>query len=82
VNTPHDKRRPINKLRDGAGSFEIGTPDDDSAISEIISTGDRPFVVKGKGIYVGKLAEPALQYALRRSLKRDVRRRRRENGCL
>jgi hypothetical protein len=57
VNTPHDKRRPIDKLRDGAGSFEIKTPDDDSAISEMISTGDRLFVVKGKGIYEVKLAD-------------------------
>ncbi len=57
VNTPSDKRRPIDKLRDGAGSLEIRTPDDDSAISEMISTGDRLLVVKGKGIYEIKLAD-------------------------
>ena len=52
-----DKSRPIDKLRDGAGSLEIRTPDDDSAISEMISTGDRLLVVKGKGIYEIKLAD-------------------------
>lgn len=52
-----DKPRPIDKLRDGAGSLEIRTPDDDSAISEMISTGDRLLVVKGKGIYEIKLAD-------------------------
>lgn len=57
MNTPFDKQRPIDKLRDGAGSFEIKTPGDDSAILEMISTGDRLLVVKGKGIYEVKLAD-------------------------
>lgn len=57
MDTPSEKRRPIDKLRDGAGSFEIKTPDDDSAISEMISTGDRLLVVKAKGIYEIKLAD-------------------------
>jgi len=52
-----DKPQPIDKLRDGAGSLEIRTPDDDSAISKLISTGDRLLVVKGKGIYEIKLAD-------------------------
>ena len=57
MNTPFDKRRPIDKLRDGAASLEIKTPGDDSAILEMISTGDRLLVVKGKGIYEVKLAD-------------------------
>ena len=57
MNTPSDKRRPIDKLRSGAGSLEISTPDDDSAISEMISIDDRLLVVKGKGIYEIKLAD-------------------------
>lgn len=57
MNARSDNPRPIDRLRDGAGSFEIKTPDDDSAISEIISTGDRLLVVKGKGIYEVKLAD-------------------------
>ena len=57
VNTQFDKGRPIDKLRDGAVSIEIRTPGDDSAISEMISTGDRLLVVKGKGIYEIKLAD-------------------------
>lgn len=52
-----DKPRPIDAIRDSAGSLEINTPDDDSAISEMISTGDRLLVVKGKGIYEVKLAD-------------------------
>lgn len=57
MNTPFDKDRLIDKLRDGAGSLEINTPDDDSEISEIISIPDRLLVVKGKGIYEIKLAD-------------------------
>ena len=57
MNTPSDKGRPIDKLRSGAGSLEISIPDDDSAISEMISTDDRLLVVKGKGIYEIKLAD-------------------------
>jgi len=52
-----DKPRPIDKLRDGSGSTEIRTPDDDSAISEMISTGERLLIVKGKGVYEVKLAD-------------------------
>ena len=57
MNTPIDKGRPIDRLRSGAGSLEINTPDDNSAISEMISTADRLLVVKGKGIYEIKLAD-------------------------
>ena len=57
MNTPRDKGRPIDKLRSGAGSLEINTPDDDSAISEMISTADRLLVVKDKGIYEIKFAD-------------------------
>jgi hypothetical protein len=52
-----DKPRPIDKLRDGAGSIEIRTPDDDSAILEMISTSERLLIVKEKGIYEVKLAD-------------------------
>ncbi len=51
------KQRPIDKLRDGAFSMKIRTPDDESAISEMISTGDRMLILKGKGIYETKLAD-------------------------
>lgn len=45
-------KRTIDKLRDGAGSFEISTPDDQTAISSTISIKDeRLLIVKGKGIY-------------------------------
>ena len=57
MNTPPDKGRPIDKLRSGAGSLEVSTPDDNSAISEMISIADRLLVVKGKGIYEIKLAD-------------------------
>ena len=52
-----DKPRQIDKLRDGAGSIEIRTPDDDSAILEMISTSERLLIVKEKGIYEVKLAD-------------------------
>ena len=57
MNTPRDKGRPIDKVRNGAGSLEISTPDDDSAISEMISIADRLLVVKSKGIYEIKFAD-------------------------
>lgn len=49
--------RSIDKLRDGAGSIEINTPDDDSEISEMISFGEKLLIVKGKGVYEVKLAD-------------------------
>ncbi|MBK9949214.1 MAG: hypothetical protein IPP12_18820 [Nitrospira sp.] len=52
-----DKQRLIDKLRNSAVSIEIHTPGDESSISEMISTGDQLFVVKGKGIYEVKLAD-------------------------
>ncbi len=52
-----DKQQPIDKLRNSAFSIEIHTPEDESTISEMISTGDQLFVVKGKGIYEVKLAD-------------------------
>lgn len=52
-----DKPRPIDKFREGAGSIDISTPDDNSAISEMISTGERLLIVKGKGVYEVKLAD-------------------------
>jgi len=52
-----DKKRPIDKLRDGPGSFNLKTPDDDSAVTGMISYGDSLFAVKEKGIYAIKLAD-------------------------
>lgn len=57
MNDRPDKARPIDRLRDGAGSIEIHTPDDDSAISEMISIGERLLVIKGRGVYEVKLAD-------------------------
>lgn len=54
----NNTKRPIDKLRDGAGAFEINTPDDETAISGMISIGDeRLLIIKGKGIYEIKLAD-------------------------
>ena len=52
-----NNQRLIDKLRNSAVSIEIHTPEDQSTISEMISTGDQLFVVKGKGIYEVKLAD-------------------------
>lgn len=52
-----DKPRPIDKLRDGAGSIEVRTPGDDSEILEIISIGERLLIVKEKCVYEVKLAD-------------------------
>lgn len=50
-------KRSIDCLRDGGGSLEVKTPDDDSAITGIITFGDRVLTVKAKGIYEIKLAD-------------------------
>lgn len=57
MKSPVDKNRPIDRLRDGAGSLTISTPGDDTPIREMISTGDRLLVVKDKGIYEVALAD-------------------------
>ena len=53
----NSQKRSIDRLRDGAGSLEIKTPDDDSAITGMISFGDNLLVVKEKGIYAIKLVK-------------------------
>lgn len=52
-----DNKRRIDQLRDSAGSFQISTPDDDTAIEGFIKTEGRLLVLKGKGIYEVKLAD-------------------------
>ena len=57
VSNPPNKPRPIDKIRNGALSIDINTPDDNSPISEMISAGERMLIVKGKGIYEAMLAD-------------------------
>lgn len=52
-----DKQRPIDRLRDSAGSLTINTLDDETPIREMISTGDRLLAVKDHGIYEITLAD-------------------------
>ena len=52
-----DTKPPIDKLRDGAASVDLSTPDDSSDISEMITVAGRLLVVKGKGVYEVKLAD-------------------------
>lgn len=49
--------RPIDRVRDGAGSLEVTTPDDDSAITGMLTFGDGLYAVKEKGIYEIKLSD-------------------------
>lgn len=51
------KSRPIDRIRDGAGSLEVITPDDDSDITGMLTFGGGLYVVKEKGIYEVKLAD-------------------------
>ena len=50
-------KRPIDRLRDGAGSLEVKTPDDDSAITGMLTFSDSLYAVKERGIYEIKLAD-------------------------
>ena len=52
-----ETNRPIDRLRDGAGSLTISTPDDDTPIREMISTDERLLIVKDKAIYELALAD-------------------------
>jgi hypothetical protein len=47
----------IDRLRNGAGSFDLNVPGDDSELQEMITTGARLLVVKGKGVYEIRLAD-------------------------
>ena len=51
------KKRPIDRLRDGAGSMTIGTADDKSAITGTITFAEKLFIVKEKGLYQVQLAD-------------------------
>lgn len=50
-------KRPIDRKRDAGGEMEIGTPDDQSAITAIFPIGDDLYVVKERGVYEVKLAD-------------------------
>jgi hypothetical protein len=50
-------KRPIDRKRDAGGIMEIGTPDDQSAITAIFPIGDDLFAVKERGIYEVRLAD-------------------------
>lgn len=57
MNNSSDRPNPIHRLRESAGSMTITTPDDDTPIREMISTGERLLVVKDKAIYEVTLAD-------------------------
>jgi hypothetical protein len=50
-------KRPIDRKRDAGGVMEIGTSDDQSAVTGIFPIGDDLYVVKERGIYEVKLAD-------------------------
>jgi hypothetical protein len=50
-------KRPIDRLRDSAGSFEVKTPDDNSAVTGMITFDSTLLVVKEKAVYEIKLAD-------------------------
>jgi hypothetical protein len=50
-------KRPIDRKRDAGGMMEIGTPDDQSAVTAIFPIGDDLYVVKERGVYEVKLAD-------------------------
>lgn len=52
-----DKKRPIDVLRDSAGSMTIGTADDKSAIKGMLTFTDKLFIVTEKGLYQVQLAD-------------------------
>lgn len=56
-NKEKDKKRPIDQFREGAGYFDLKTPDDDSAISGMISLGGSLLVIKEQSIYEVKFAD-------------------------
>ena len=55
--TSEHNKRPIDLLRDGAGSFDLTTPGDSSDLSGMIVISDSMYVVKKKGIYELKMAD-------------------------
>lgn len=50
-------KREIDRLREGGGSMNINTPDDQSAITGMLSIGDTLLVVKQRGVYQIKMAD-------------------------
>lgn len=49
--------KPIDKIRSSAGRMEIGSSDDQSDITAMLSLGESLFVIKERGIYSIKLAD-------------------------
>jgi len=50
-------KRAIDRLREGAGSTKVGTPDDENEITGFLTIDDLLYVVKKQGIYHCKLAD-------------------------
>src|SRR5262245_2861176 len=50
-------KRPIDRKRDASVQMDIGTPDDQSAVTGMFPIGDDLYVVKERGIYEVKLAD-------------------------
>lgn len=49
--------RPIDRMRESAGSIEVNPPDDDSAITGMIIIDDQMHVIKERGVYRVTLAD-------------------------
>jgi hypothetical protein len=62
-------KRPIDRKRDAGGIMEIGTPDDQSAITAIFPIGDDLFAVKERGIYEVRLADRIDPIRIERTLR-------------
>lgn len=52
-----NEKRPIDHIRESGGRIEIGTPDDPSDITAMLSIDDVLYAIKKNGIYAVKLAD-------------------------
>src|SRR5580658_3414613 len=51
------EKRPIDRLRDSGMSMEIDDAEDSSAVSEMISLGDKLLIIKANSIHAIQLAD-------------------------
>lgn len=50
-------KRPIDRVREAGGMMDVGTPDDQTPVTDLFSIGDTLCVIKEKGIYEIKFAD-------------------------
>jgi hypothetical protein len=69
------EKRPIDRIRDFGGSFEVGTPEDNSPIVLMEEIDDSLYIIQKKSIYAVKIADQIDPQRLNPRLPHNIQQR-------